>query len=389
MPNPPVLPPTGTAGVTQAHIPPGVLDLGVGHPGSDLLPAELLRRAAAHRFGAGDRSFLQYGPEQGGPGLRAQLARFLAGAYGAPVDADDLFITNGVSQGLELICGVFTQPGDTVLVEEPTYFLARTIFDHHGLVTVAVPMDRHGLIPEAVAEALRSHRPRLLYTIPTHQNPSGVTLSGERRARLGELCRAAGTLLVADEVYHLLTYAGTPPPPLALSAGEEHVIALGSFSKILAPGLRLGWLHAAPLQRKRLATYGQLDSGGGLNPFTGAIVESVLELELLEPWVEHLRTVYTRRRDALAQALHTHLGAAAHFALPEGGYFLWLTLDPALGIDTRRAAADAFAAGVNYRAGALFGHGALAHSLRLCFAFYAEADLDEAARRLARALRVR
>ncbi len=374
---------------TQYWVPPGVIDLGLGHPSLSLLPQPLLAQAARHRFAQDDRDALQYGPEQGGPGMRAALAAFLSAQYAAPaaapVQGDGLMLTNGISQALDMICTVFTRPGDVVIVEEPTYFLALRIFADHGLRVISAPMDNDGLIPEALAALLVAHHPRLLYTIPTHQNPSGVTLSAQRRAQVLELCRAHDVLLVADEVYHLLTYTGSPPPPFALWADDPTVIALGSFSKILAPGMRLGWLQAPPARLAALAAWGVTASGGGMSPFTASVVQSLLELDLLGDHVAFLRRTYRARRDALVAALHTHLGDRLRFAVPTGGYFIWATSRTPL--DGERLATAAAAAQVDFRAGPRFSsRGGLRDNLRLCFAYYAEADLEEGVRRLARAL---
>jgi len=388
-----------TYGVTQSAVPAGVIDLGLGHPGNDLLPLALMEQAAAHRFALGDPSFLQYGGEAGSPHFREHLAHFLERTTGVPADSDSFLITNGISQALDLICTRFTQPGDTVVVEEPTYFLALRIFADHGLRVLGVPVDADGLMTDALEELLRAgERPVLLYTIPTYQNPSGVTLSAERRQRLLELSRACGFRIVADEVYHLLSFDGAPPPPFAAWAHEPSVLALGSFSKILAPGLRLGWLQAAPEPLRHLAGSGLLDSGGGLNPFTSALVQSVLELNLLEPNVAHLKATYRLRRDVLAAALREHL-PQARCVLPSGGYFFWVDLGD--GVDAAALAARTAQTGVGLRSGDRFvppqsqrhAAGAVSHLsplqaiARLCFAYYAPAELEEGVRRLALAVR--
>ena len=155
----------------------------------------------------------------------------------------NLFLTAGASQALGLICHLFTQPGDTLLVEDRTYFLAMGIFAGYGLKLVSVPTDEDGLIMEAVAEKVAQCNPVGVYTIPTFQNPTGVTLSHPRRERLVELSREHDFIIIADEVYHLLNYTTTPPPTLASFAESETVLSVGSFSKILGPGLRLGWIQ--------------------------------------------------------------------------------------------------------------------------------------------------
>jgi DNA-binding transcriptional MocR family regulator len=372
--------------VTQSHAAPDVIDFGLGHPARDLLPLDMMREAAQRCLASGDPDFLQYGLEQGSPYLRVALAAFLGEAYGAPVAPERLFVSNGVSQALDLLCTLFTQPGDVVLVEEPTYFLALRIFADHRLRVVSVAMDEHGLLPGAVEEAAHLHRPRLLYTIPTHQNPTGITLAAERRARLVEWSRAHGFLIVADEVYHLLSYGAPPPPPFAAWADGGSVIALGSFSKILAPGLRLGWVQAAPEHVQRLAGSGLLDSGGGLNPFTSAIVGSALETGLQARHLARLKSVYRQRVAALDAALRAHLGGAASWAMPEGGYFFWLRLPD--GTDAERLAPHAAAHKVGFRAGARFSScDGLHNHVRLSFPYYDDDQLAEGAARLGRALR--
>jgi DNA-binding transcriptional MocR family regulator len=372
--------------VTQSHATPGVIDFGLGHPARDLLPFDAMREAAQRSFASGDPDFLQYGLEQGNPYFRAALAAFLGEAYGMPVAPEALFVSNGVSQALDLACTLFTQPGDVVLVEEPSYFLALRIFADHRLRAVSVAMDEHGLLPEAVEEAARLHRPRLLYTIPAHQNPTGVTLAAERRARLAEMSREHGFLIVADEVYHLLSYGTPPPPPLAAWTDDGSVLALGSFSKILAPGLRLGWVQAAPEHVQRFVGSGLLDSGGGLNPFTSALVGSALETDLQARHLARLKDVYRRRVAALDTALRTHLGGAASWTVPDGGYFFWLRLPE--GMDAERLARHAAAHKVGFRPGARFSScDGLRDCVRLSFAYYGDEQLAEGAARLGRALR--
>jgi 2-aminoadipate transaminase len=374
------------AETTQSEVSADLIDLAVGHPGPDLLPLELLRDAAARRLGQEDRSPLQYGYEQGDLRFRGELARFLTRHYGAEVSPGELFVSGGVSQALDLICSLFTRPGDLVLVEEPSYFLALRIFADHGLRVEGLPTDRHGMVPEALRERLRLGRPAMLYTVPTHQNPTGATLPEARRTQVLEQCREHGVLLVADEVYHLLTYSGAPPRPLAASAGRGGVLSLGSFSKILAPGLRLGWIQGSADLLRRLATCGFLDSGGGLAPFTSAIVRSLLEQGAQEAHLQRLRSTYGARVQALAAALQASLGAAAVTLSPAGGFFLWVRLE---GIaDTGKLLARARAGGVTFVPGSRFStRGQQGDCLRLSFSYYDEAHLAEGSARLAAAVK--
>jgi 2-aminoadipate transaminase len=386
---------------TQSEVSADRIDLALGHPSPSLLPLELLRKAAA-RLRLEDRSCLQYGYEQGDLRFRTRLARFLSWAYAPPaggrpqadgalrvshtaeVSAEELFVSGGVSQALDLICSLFTRPGDLVLVEEPSYFLALRIFADHGLRVEGLATDRHGLLPEALQERLRRSRPAMLYTVPTHHNPAGATLPADRRERILRLCREHGVLLVADEVYHLLTFSGAPPPPFGSFSGRGGVLSLGSFSKILAPGLRLGWIQGAPPLLRRLSTCGFLDSGGGLAPFTSAVVGSLLERGAQEKHLRKLRRVYGSRARALAAACAKLLEVPEGH--PAGGFFLWVRL-PGIA-DTEALLSEARAAGVSFAPGSRFSTlGGQRDFLRLSFSYYGQPQLEEGVARLAEAVR--
>ena len=190
--------------VAQISVPEGWIDLGVGQPHEDSLPLEQLAEAATHRFEQGDRSILQYGMQQGNANFRNALARFLSAQYEAAVDPDHLFITAGISQALDQICALHARAGDTVIVEEPSYFLALRIFADYKLNVISTPIDGDGLIVEVLEEKLAKHKPVFIYTIPAYHNPAGVTLSANRREKLVSLAEKYGFLIVADEVYQML-----------------------------------------------------------------------------------------------------------------------------------------------------------------------------------------
>ncbi len=208
---------------------------------------------------------------------------------------------------LHLICSLFTQPGDVIIVEEPTYLYALRIFSDHGLKVTPIPTDQHGMRTELLEETIGGSAPKFIYTIPTYQNPSGCTLSAERRKQLVELCIRHNILLVADEVYHFLSYKEQPPLSFASEIENGKILSLGSFSKILAPGLRLGWMQANPEILTRFNTCGVLDSGGGLNPFTSAIVCRMVESGGLDQNIDRLVSIYRHRLGVLDAALRKQL----------------------------------------------------------------------------------
>jgi DNA-binding transcriptional MocR family regulator len=371
--------------ITQLELAEGMIDLGVGQPDPALLPLAALRQAAADRLGHDDPQLLAYGAEQGNGDFRIMLAEFLSQNYGIAVEDSELFVTTGVSQALDMVCTLFAQPGDTILVEEPTYFLALRIFADHQLRVIGVPTDDNGLIIDALEEQLAACKPAFLYTIPTFHNPAAVSLPVSRRQQLVRLSQQHDFLIVADEVYHLLAYTESPPAPLASYVKTGTVLSLGSFSKILAPGLRLGWIQAGPVIVDRLVHSGVLDSGGGLNPFTSAIVQSVIELGLQKKQLGHLNATYHRRAAALSQFLRQDLPGSASFSEPGGGFFIWLRLPDE--IDAAALLVTARQQDVGFQPGVRFSSSqGLRNYARLSFAYYDLPELEEGTKRLASVL---
>ncbi len=366
--------------IVQTPTSPDVIDLGLGDPPTSLLPLDLIRDSAQAKLSQGDNSFLQYGAEQGNGFFRLALANFLTKNYRFDVQAGNLFVTNGISKALDLICTLFTQAGNVIFVEEPTYFLALKIFADHRLQVIPIETDENGLIIESLQEKLMVYKPRFLYTIPIHQNPSGRTLTQERRTRLVELSQQFDFMILADEVYQLLSYNGQPPTSFGAYTDVENVISLGSFSKVLAPGLRLGWLQAHPNKINRLVTCGLLDSGGGLNPFTSAIVQGVVESGDLEKHLNSLIEVYRARLNFMDLSLRKHLPQVT-YSTPQGGYFFWVRLPDDMNASELRRKAEDFK--VDIRQGALFSsRNGLKNYMRLCFVFYEQDKIEEGILRL-------
>jgi 2-aminoadipate transaminase len=374
----------------QVVVAEGLIDLGVGQPNNAILPVDYVRRAAEMQFNDSPE-FLQYGAEWGDGYHRLALGEFLTDAYGTPVSPEQLFSTNGNSQALEMLCTALTKPGDVVIVEEPTYFLAFQIFRDHGLEVRGVPIDDEGLVVDALVDEVAAirrtgRRVAFAYTIPAFQNPTGITMSAQRRLDLVAAAASNDVLIVADEVYHLLRF-GPGEMPLSLSAYVDHgpVLSIGTFSKILAPGMRLGWIHGSVDRLAALADSGLILSGGGLNPVTSSLATAMMRMGWQQEYLEWLRATFARRSATMILALRDHMPGWVEYDVPAGGYFVWLRLPPNVDGAALRAAGKEH--GVDVRHGAQFSAtGGLASHLRLSYAFYDDVDIAEGVARLGRAL---
>jgi DNA-binding transcriptional MocR family regulator len=362
---------------------PDTINFGIGQPSKDLLPVGLMRSAAEGFLSRASPQELNYGERQGDAAFREALAGLLSTEYGARVEADSLFVTAGNSQALDFVCALFTRPGDTVIVEEPSYFLAFRIFEDHGLNITPVPLDGDGMDIDALENVLKQTKPALLYTIPSFQNPCGQSMSTERRQRLVDLSREHDFVIAADEVYQMLWYRDPPPPALGTLADRGNILSLGSFSKILAPGLRLGWIQTSPPLMERLLDSGVINSGGSFNHFTSLVVREAIEQGRQRAFLGQLRETYTRRVEVMEEALQAHFGGLARWQKPCGGYFFWLEFDEGIDTAAMRAAADRFQTGFQPGQNSST-RGALKNCLRLSFAHYGEDQIREGVARLAR-----
>ncbi len=290
-----------------------------------------------------------------------------------------------------MLCAQLSRPGDVVIVGAPTYHLALRIFRDRGLRVVAVPGDAQGLHVDAAEAVLRllrggGEQVAFLYTVSSFSNPSGATLSAERRHALAALARREALTVLEDDVYGELWFDAPPPPPMFNLAPGGPIVRLGSYSKVLAPGLRLGWMLAAPDLVRRCAGSGMLDSGGGVSHFAAHLVSAFIELDLLDAHIEGLRAALRDRRDTLLGAMSRHLPAGCTWNPALGGFFIWVRL-PA-GLDSAAILPAAEAAGVSYLPGdRFFGEGGGQGYLRLCFSLLAPAELAEGAARLGAVLR--
>ena len=361
--------------------PEGTINLGIGQPSADLLPVDLIRDASQAFLDNAEPFELNYGVTQGDERFLESLAGFLTDGYGRVATPNELFVTGGNSQALDLVSTTFTQPGDTVFVEEPSYFLAFQIFRDHGLNIVGIPIDEDGLCVDALQHELKSHKPSLLYTIPSFHNPGGQSTTEERRRRIVELAAEHDFLIVADEVYQLLYFGDKPPAAYGTMAASERVLSLGSFSKILAPAMRLGWIQTSEQLRPKLMAAGFVNSGGSINHISSLIARQCIDNGTLASHIEKLRSIYRGRVDAMDDALREHFDGIAEWDKPGGGYFFWLRFDDSVDTALLREAARELQCGFQY--GAVFSStGHLKNYLRLSFAHYSENDIREGIARM-------
>ncbi|KAI9984090.1 hypothetical protein PInf_005383 [Phytophthora infestans] len=363
-----------------------MINFKVGQPAPAMLPLDKIREAATLKFAETDPMFLQYGVIKGYPKFRKTLAEFLTKGYQHEVDPEKLFVTNGVTGGLALICSLFLQSGDLVFMEEPSYFLALSIMKDFKINVRQIRMEEDGLDIDELERLLqRGIVPKMLYTIPTCHNPTGRTLSVEKRKRLVELSVKYGFIIVADEVYQLLSFPHvTPPPPIFTFDEHDTVLALGSFSKILAPALRLGWIQGSHKLLSKIEGCGQLDSSGGISPVISGIVHAAIASGLQQ---EHLDTTVQTlwgRADALMKELKACLPEGVTFEVPDGGYFVLVRLPEGLNANDLLPIAQKHK--VMFLPGASFSSN-MKNFLRLSFSWYDFPDMQLGARRLADAIR--
>ena len=358
-----------------------------GHNDEASVPVDDLIAAAASVLKREGSTLAMYGLHSGPLGyrkLREFVARKVARDAGITCSADDILLTSGSLQGLDLVNAVFVAPGDTVIVEQATYGGAITRLNRAGAKIIGVPVDGDGLNPDALQEALEQLRgrgivPKYIYTIPTVQNPTATVMSEGRRARILELSRTYGVPIFEDECYADLTWEGRRPPAILSMDRTERVVHIGSFSKTIAPALRLGYLIAPWSLMSRILSV-KTDAG------SGALEQMVLAEYCethFEPHVQARRATLRRKVDALVGALRERFGAEARFEYPAGGIFLWVTLPDR--VDTTKLAQVALQAGIAINPGAEWMTDAEAgrKRLRICFAHPTEEVLREGTARLA------
>lgn len=354
-------------------------DLGGGLPDPRVAPRRLLARALGRVLRNPRSRTLEYGDPQGHPRLRAQVARMLARTRGLPIEADDVLITRGSQMALALVARALVTPGDEIAVERWGYAPAWDAFEHAGARLRGVDVDHHGLDVDALAE----RTPRAVYVTPQHQYPTMVSLDASRRLRLLDWAARERVAIIEDDYDNEYHYDGQPLHPLAALDRRGSVIYIGTLSKVLAPGLRIGWVVAP---RNLIETMVRLrrafDGQGGLS--IEAAVAELLEDREVQRHIWRTRRLYAERRDALVEALQTHLGDTLSFQVPAGGLALWARIE-----DGPRAdpwATRAVQRGVRVTTGRRYALGRRpTQHLRLGFARHTPTELHQAIRVLMRA----
>ncbi|WP_433263232.1 PLP-dependent aminotransferase family protein [Actinosynnema sp. CS-041913] len=354
---------------------PEVISFAGGLPAPELFDLDGLRAAFDRAL---SRRSLQYAPTEGDPDLRAHVAGRMT-ARGLPTAAADLLVTTGSQQALTLVVTALLEPGSVVAVEEPTYLAALQAFRLAGARIVPVAGDEHGMDPAALADVITRERPELLYLVPTFANPTGRTLAAARRAEIAALADRHDLWVVEDDPYSELRYRGDELP--ALASMSPKVLHLGSFSKIGAPGLRLGWLRA-PAGLLRTLVIVKQAADLHTSTIDQAAAAAYLSSHDLSAHVHSLREAYRERRDAMIAALPATVPDGTRWSDPDGGMFVWLTLPD--GVDTAEVLPKALAEDVAFVPGAPFyATTPNRATLRLSFTTNTVAEIAEGMRRLA------
>src|SRR5216683_2691037 len=368
---------------------PEVISLAGGLPAPEMFPVDEFRRAFEWILETEGAQALQYGPSEGYRPLRTLLAERLS-RFGMRCGPDHILITNGSQQALDLIAKMLLDPGDAVLVEKPTYLGALQAFNQYQATYALVPMDEDGMLVDEVERVLSrrdGHRIKFIYALPNFQNPTGRSMSLPRRHRLLELANTFGVPIVEDDPYGELRYEGEPLPTLKSLDTNGSVIYLGTFSKILAPGLRLGWTVASP-EAMEVLLHGKQPSDLHTGMAQQMATYTVAKGGFVDQHVERIKAFYRERRDVMLRSIQEHFPADAHYTRPAGGLFVWAELPR--DIDTRALLLDAVKQKVAFVPGQGFhADGSGTNTMRLNFSNVPPDQLQEGIRRLGHAIQRR
>lgn len=365
--------------------PDNTISLAYGFADPEMFPVDALQAASAEVLAEDTDGALNYGLSYAG---LVKLVRERLNAQGFPVTDDQVLLTYGSSQVLALLPQVLVNPGDVVIVEGPTFMGAVKNFMIGGAKLVTVPVDQDGMDVEALEDILRDHRargiqPKFIYTIPTFQNPSGSDMTLERRQRLVQLAAEYEVLVVEDDAYGDLRFGGTPLPRLAALDREGWVLHVGTFSKIIAPGLRMGWAAGPQVLIDRL-NYFKVEGSSG--PYLTRLVERFAADGKLDEHIRALNTNYERKRDLMLKAIHAEFPADILVPVPHGGFFIWPKLPADL--PAQALAAKAVECGVTFVPGTgFFANGQGNDYIRLAFSYQSDVNIVEAISRIGAAMR--
>lgn len=370
--------------------PPDVISLAYGMPDPALFPTVGLAAAAQEALGDPARYAvaLQYGNVGGNPLLLAELGKKLEGEEGRPVPPGGLIMTNGSSQAIALVVQALAAPGDACLCEAPTFLGTIHHIRFQGVRTVPVSLDDDGIDVEGVEREIRRLEAagtpaRFIYTIPTFNNPAGTTMTLDRRRALLDVAARHGVPIIEDDAYRDLRFEGDPVPTLHALDREGLVIRLGTFSKIVAPGVRLGYVLADPAVIERVLAF---KAEGSTNGFASMVVGTFMKTGGLAAHIPTLRSAYRERRDAMYEALAREMPAGVTWTRTEGGFFLWMTI-PSRADMTKFSARAAEERVVALAGTECFPDGRGTHNLRLAFSLQPPDRIAEGIRRLGRAIR--
>lgn len=349
--------------------------LSFGFPDPDLFPEPELVESVEAVLREDGENELQYG----GGEYTAALESFLVEQEkerGVDFETEELLVTNGATHAIDSVCRAFLERGDTILVEGPTFMGVLGVFRNFGVDIVTVPVDNEGMDADALRDILESRRergldsPKLLYTIPDYHNPTGTTLSRARRERVLELSRAHDFAIIEDGAYSDMWFGEEPPPALTALDDAGRVVRVGTFSKTVAPGVRLGWLTApSPIYRAVRSV-----AAGGTNTFTQGVIGRYCQGGHFDALVPEMRRTYAEKRDHMLAELETHMPADATWTEPDGGFFVWVELPD--GMDTSGMLDGAIDAGVTYLPGSMFyPDGGGENALRLSFTFVKQDEI--------------
>ncbi|HEX6971990.1 MAG TPA: PLP-dependent aminotransferase family protein [Limnochordia bacterium] len=367
----------------------GVISFAGGMPSPSSFPTAALERLASRILHEEGPRVLQYGITEGDPELRAIVADKLL-VRGIRASADDILILTGSQQGIDLLFKALIDPGDLVVVERPTYLAVLQIARAYEAEVVSIPIDEMGIRLDALEALLAKRRPKILYTVPTFQNPSGVSLAADRRRRLAQLAAEHGFVVIEDDPYADLRFEGEPVPAIKASdAAPGHVVYLGSFSKIISPGLRVGYAVAPPDLYRAMAV-GKQGTDVHTSNLSQRLIAAFCRSGELEPHIARIAAECRQKRDRMLAALDEHMPAGSTWTRPGGGLFVWVTLPEGLHATALLAAAVeksvAFVPGEPFFAPDALGEPALAalasRTLRLNFSNATVDDIDTGIARL-------